>query len=276
MSAGQSLEANINSAIELEPAAAEKLLDRKDMLFCCGYAALITIAEIIVGYGNIIIGMLVHAILLVAILAHSSLAGRDQSSKMLLTLALAPLTRMLSLAMPLGGIPIYYWYAVIGLPLILATVTVARINGYKARDLGINTAKIPLQLLFGLVGVGLGYIEYLILRPQPIIAPLTWTNILIPALVLIIFTGFMEELAFRGVMQKAFSEGISQKFSIIFVSYIFAVLHITHLSVLDIFFVFGVALLFTYALKRLGSLLGITLAHGLTNIFLYAVWPNFY
>jgi hypothetical protein len=43
----------------------------KDILFCWGYAALITIAEIVGGYGNIIIGMAVHAGLLAAILAHS-------------------------------------------------------------------------------------------------------------------------------------------------------------------------------------------------------------
>jgi len=194
---------------------------------------------------------------------------------MLLTLALAPLIRMMSLAMPLAGIPVYYWYAVIGSPLIAATITVARLNSYKAPELGFNFSKIPGQLLFGLVGIGLGYIEYMILKPQAIITPVTLGNIWLPAIILLVFTGLMEELAFRGVMFKAFADGVGSKFAVLYVSYIFAVLHITHLKILDIFFVFAVALLFTYAYKRFGTIIGITLAHGMTNTFLYIVWPNF-
>lgn len=133
---------------------------------------------------------------------------------------------------------------------------------------------IPGQLLFSLVGIVLGYIEYTILKPQPLIAPMTWENIILPSVILIVYTGFMEEFAFRGVMHKAFTDGVGGRFSVVFVSYIFAVLHITHLHVMDIFFVFAVGVLFTYAFNRFRSLLGITLAHGMTNIFLYIVWPN--
>lgn len=270
MSVGQ-----IETGVKLDTQGQAVLQERKDIVFCWAYAALITVAELVVGYGNIVVGMLLHACLLVSVLAHSSLAGRAETSKMLLTLALAPLIRMMSLAMPLAGIPVYYWYAVIGLPLVAATITVARVNGYKAPQLGFNFARLPGQLLFALVGIGLGYIEYMILKPQAIISPVTLSNIWLPAIILIIFTGLMEELAFRGVMFKAFAEGVGSKFAVIYVSYIFAVLHITHLSVLDIFFVFAVALLFTYAYKRFGSIIGITLAHGMTNTFLYIVWPNF-
>lgn len=272
MSAGQ-----VETGIELGCRGQAGLLARKDVLFCWIYAVLITAAEVVVGYGNIVVGVGIHAGLLVAVLAHSAFAGRQESSKMILTLVLAPLTRIMSLSMPLGGIPVYYWYAIIGTPLIVATVILARANGYKASDLGVAIPKlsmIPGQLLFALVGIVLGYIEYSILKPHPIISPLTLGGILLPAVILTIFTGFMEEFAFRGVMHKAFTDGVSARFSLIFVSYIFAVLHITHLHVLDIFFVFAVALLFTFAFNRFRNLLGITLAHGMTNIFLYIVWPN--
>lgn len=269
MSVGQ-----IEAGIKVGNHGRKLMLARKDIIFCWIYGILITAAEVVVGYGSTLIGVAIHAGLLVAVLGHSAFAGRQQSSKMILTLALAPLTRILSLSMPLGGIPIFYWYAIIGLPLIAASVTVARVNGYKAPDLGLVIGKVPQQLAFALVGIGLGFIEYSILKPQPLVSPLTWGNILLPALILIIFTGFMEEFAFRGVMHKAFTDGVGDRFSLIFVSYIFAILHITHLHVLDIFFVFAVGLLFTYTYSRHRSLVGITLAHGMTNIFLYIVWPN--
>lgn len=247
---------------------------QKDVLFCWTYAVLITAAEVVVGYGNVTMGMVMHAGLLAAVLVHASLKNRAKSSEMMLTLVLAPLTRMLSLAMPLGGIPVQYWYAVIGFPILLATVAVARLNGYKAREIGLAFDKITRQLLISPAGVVLGLVEFYIIRPAPLVAPFSWVNAVLSAVILIVFTGFTEELIFRGVMYKAFAEGVNERFSMIFVSYVFASLHITHLKVLDLFFVFAVALLFTWILKRTGSLWGVILAHGTTNIFLYIIWPS--
>ncbi len=38
-------------------------------------------------------------------------------------------------------------------------------------------------------------------------------------------------------------------------------------------FVFGVALLFIFFVRRAGFLLGVILTHGIINIMLYLVWP---
>ncbi len=56
-------------------------------------------------------------------------------------------------------------------------------------------------------------------------------------------------------------------------SLLFAVLHIGFLSLIDVVFVFAVALFFGWVVKKTGSLLGVTLAHGITNILLYLVVP---
>ena len=62
--------------------------------------------------------------------------------------------------------------------------------------------RVPLELLFGLSGSALGHIEYQILRPQPLARALTWGEAAIPALILLVSTGFVEELIFRGIMQR--------------------------------------------------------------------------
>ena len=49
-----------------------------------------------------------------------------------------------------------------------------------------------------------------------------------------------------------------------------------HNSLIDIAFVFVVAMFFAWVVKRTGSLLGVTLAHGVTNIMLYLVLPLFF
>lgn len=59
-----------------------------------------------------------------------------------------------------------------------------------------------------------------------------------------------------------------------YITAIFAALHIGYLSVVDVVFVFGVGI-FAWAVKKTGSILGVTLSHGITNIVLYLILPFF-
>ena len=142
----------------------------------------------------------------------------------------------------------------------------------KNRQIGLRVGNLPVQLLISLVGIGLGYLEYLILKPEPLVADFTFEAIIGPALILLIFTGFLEELVFRGVFQY-FAVRHLGKIGFVYVSMVFAVLHIGYLSVLDFGFVFLVAMIFAYFVQRTGSILGVTLAHGLTNIGLFLIFP---
>jgi membrane protease YdiL (CAAX protease family) len=138
----------------------------------------------------------------------------------------------------------------------------------------------PWQLPIAFLGLGLGYIEYNILSPQPLVKELTWSNAWLPALLIFISTGVVEELIFRGVMQKSAVDLFGTR-GIIYVSVIFAVLHVgwvvgpnaTSLAWLDLMFVFGVALLFSWIVKKSGSLLGVILCHGTINVVLFVVAP---
>jgi membrane protease YdiL (CAAX protease family) len=111
----------------------------------------------------------------------------------------------------------------------------------------------------------LGLIEYFILRPAPLIESLTWQTVWLPALILLVFTGVLEEVIFRGVMQHT-AIGALGRLGLFYVAAIFAVLHLGYRSILDVLFVFAVAVLFGLLVPRRGSLLGVSLAHGLTNI----------
>ncbi len=57
------------------------------------------------------------------------------------------------------------------------------------------------------------------------------------------------------------------------VAILFAVLHFGYRSVLNVLFVFAVALLFGLIAQRSGTLLGVSISHGLTNVSLYLVFP---
>ncbi len=62
----------------------------------------------------------------------------------------------------------------------------------------------------------------------------------------------------------------------LYVSGLFAILHMGFLSWLDVIFVFSVALFLSWVVKKTGSLLGVTLSHGITNIMLFLVVPFFF
>ncbi len=227
-----------------------------------------------------ILGLALYGILLIAMITDAARMNRYFQGKLVLSLALVPLIRIFSLVLPLTQIPQIWWYPIIYLPLLTAAVAVAYILEYKPSDIGVTLRDWPWQIPIAFLGLGLGYIEYGILSPQPLVNGLTWSNAWLPALLLVVSTGVVEELIFRGVMQKSAVDLFGDR-GIIFVSVIFAVLHVgwaagpdaTSLAWLDLLFVFGVALLFGWIVKKTGSLLGVILCHSIINVALFVIWP---
>ncbi|KUK82767.1 MAG: putative metal-dependent membrane protease [Pelotomaculum thermopropionicum] len=249
-------------------------LSQKIHIFLWLYASAITAAEIITAYFNPVSGIVCHVILMLALLVHASLAYRQPVNVVYMALALAPMIRIMSLSMPLVDVPPMYWYLIISLPLFAAAVAVMRIAGFKPGEVGLVPGNLPFQMLVAFLGVPLGLLEYLILRPDPLVPALTFSYIWLPALILLVSTGVLEEFIFRGVMYRAAVDNLGRWYSIMYISFIFGVLHITHRSPLDLLFVLGVALLFSVAVSLFRSILGVSLAHGLTNIGLYLIWPH--
>jgi len=152
-------------------------------------------------------------------------------------------------------------------------VVVMRVVGLKSRQVGLISRGLPLQIGIGIAaGIAIGITEYYILRPQLLVTEFSLGQIWFPAVVLLITTGFVEELIFRGVLQRT-SEVAMGRLGLVYISAIFAILHVGHLSALDVIFVFGIALFFATLVKRTGSLIGVTLSHGIANILLYLIAP---
>ncbi len=236
------------------------------------YLLAITIAEVITVTNEPVWGVVCHIIILAAAILHSALSRGQTQQQLLLSLVLVPLVRIISLSMPLADIPKVWWYPIIYVPLLVAAVMVVHILGLRAEQVGLNFRLLPVQLVVALSGLVFGVLEYLILKPEPLVIGLTWQEIWLPALILLVCTGFVEEFIFRGVLQYT-AQGIFGLWGIVYVSLIFAILHIGFLSWIDGIFVFAVALFFGWIVKKTGSLLGVTLSHGITNILLFLVVP---
>jgi membrane protease YdiL (CAAX protease family) len=236
------------------------------------YLLFLATAELVTTFSSPQFGLGLHGLLLIGLFIQASMSRVRAHRRFLFSIALAPLIRLLSLSMPLAEFPSYYWYAIIGVPLILAAYMVFRLTGYKPADVGLSARKLPFQFIIGVFGLPLGWVEYQILKPAPLVQSFSLQDILIPALILLVFTGFIEEFIFRGLMQRA-AENIMGRYGPYWISLLFAVLHIGYRSIADFAFVLAVGLLFAYIVKRTSSIWGVTLAHGLTNIALYTLIP---
>lgn len=241
------------------------------------YLLAIVGAEAVTIFVQPLAGMVFHIGILIAAILQSSLSSAlpHNQRQLVLSLALVPLVRIISLSMPLTGVPQRWWYLIIYTPLIVAAIMAMRVLGYKMRDIGLNFKFSPFQLAIAATGFGFGFVEYLILKPQPLVTEFSAQEIWLPALILFLFVGFGEELIFRGVLQKTAVDAFGRR-GIVYSGFIFAIMHMGFLSWVDVIFVFAVALFFGWAVKKTGSLFGVTLSHGLTNTMLYLIAPFFF
>lgn len=242
---------------------------------------LLTIAELAVTFVSPVLvfplhgGLIVLAAAYLAIVRHLDQAEPEDRDLTVVALALsvAPLIRIISLTLPLAQLEPPLRYVSAGIPMALGGFLAARAAGFRVEQIGLTWRRAGWQLVAILASVGFGFLEFVILRPAAL-GPLPWTSAaLLPAIGIGIFTGFPEELIFRGVLQTA-TRPILGRWNWVYVSGIFAVLHIGYQSYVDMVFVFAVGLFYGCIFERTRSIIGISIGHGVANIVLFFVAPN--
>jgi uncharacterized protein len=234
------------------------------------YVLLFGFTEFIIYQVNYLGGLIIYFALLLGLIVHCAKTHEEKQRSLWLALGLVPLIRIISLVMPVLEIAQIYWYVFISIATLAGIISVMRSLNYGLDDIGLNWTDPTLQILITPVGFFLGAIGYLILKPEAIVFGLNFQMTLSPALVLLITTGFVEEMAFRGVIQRA--AGVLGNWDWIYVSVIYTVLQIGRGSPLFCLFVFGVSLFFGWMAKKTESIVGVSLAHGLFNIGLFLVY----
>ena len=246
---------------------------KKDIIALIIYFIAIAIAEISVTYINMEAGLTLETIILFALLIHSSLHESYNFSTLLRSMMVLPMIRIIGLSIPIMQIKPLYWFPIIAIPLFAASITLIRSQKLTRKKIGLVLGNIPLQLTIALSGVILGFTEYLILKPQPLISTFSLETVLFGAVILVISTGFAEELLFRGILQKNAENVFGKVFGLLYASILFTALHVGWQSSLDLAFVFGVAIFYGYTFQKTRSLLGVTLSHGISNSFLFLIMP---
>lgn len=232
------------------------------------YLGLLALAELAVVYGPGGLGVVGMACLFLALQLHAVLSDDPRLAGLLFALALAPLVRLLSLALALPALPPLAWQAAV-VACTLAAARGARELGLRPAELGLRPGAPLAQAGVALAGLPLGLIEYAALQPAPLAPALG--RAALPALAVIIGAALAEELLFRGLMLRA-ARRLLGRAAVVFAAAVFAVLHLGA-SPVAMLLAFGVGLLFGRIVERTGSILGVTAANGLGTALALVVLP---
>src|SRR5919197_778072 len=143
--AGAAASASVDGAPRRRPTAAAVRAARVGILAAWSipaYIAGIVLAEAVVAVGAPVVGTAIDGLVLLVALNHYALTApagdrrrRGTPIDALPVLALLPMLRILSLALPLGRIPAVAWYVAIGGPLLVAALMTAAQVGLTIREL---------------------------------------------------------------------------------------------------------------------------------------------
>lgn len=148
-------------------------------------------------------GLLAHAVVLVSLLALSMRTGPGSTQRLTLAVAVLPLVRILSLALPAAIVPIVYWYLEIGLAGIEGIFLVMRRLDLTPQDVGLRRTSVAEVVSVGVIGAVLGIPAYLIAGRLDLGHGGGLVGLAIASAVVVVFVGFFEELLFRGLIQSA-------------------------------------------------------------------------
>lgn len=258
----------------VEPRHIEEVgLPREYVITLIFYLLALIVAELLTTYVNKIWGLSAHTIILFILLVNAAMVEEEDFSNLLRSLMPIPIIRIVGLSIPMMQIKPLYWFPIVALPLFASSIVIMRRQNLTLQDVGVFFSNFKIQLLIALTGFATGIIEYFILRPDPLINQFTFSLLLGGFIVLLLSTGLAEELLFRGILQNNTMKVIGPAWGLLYTSLIFTTMHIGWIYFADLVFVFSVALFYGFCLIKTKSIMGITLAHGISNSMLFLVMP---
>lgn len=155
----------------------------------------------------------------------------------------------------------------------MAALLAARLLHRPATPTGFTLRFSLVQAAIALSGLPLGLGAYLILRPAPLVADFDAVGLVIGAISLVVFAGFLAEFIFRGLLLQTAREVFGRPAAIVASSLLFATLYVGSFSLPFLILIGLMGIGFAYGADKTGSLWGVTVAHSLMAVGLILVWP---
>ena len=244
-----------------------------NMVMVLIYLAALIVAQVLTANHNMELGFVMYTGIFLALLFHSSSLTDEKFAYLLMSLMALPILGMMGLSLPIKVVGGLMWFMAAAAFILGASYAIIKVQELKPEDVGLKLGDPKVQILIALSGVLLGALEYLILKPAPLISHLTLEWVLIGGSILIISTGLAEELLFRGTIQGNAEKVFGNAYGLLFASLVFTAVHLVWNSIPDMVFIFAVALFYGYAFQKTRSISGVIFSHGIANTFLFLILP---
>jgi membrane protease YdiL (CAAX protease family) len=231
----------------------------------------LVVAEAITLAAGAAAGVFAHSIMLVLLLALSLRLGGSMQ-RLTLSVAILPLVRVLSLALPAAIVPTVYWYLEIGLAGIEGILLVMRRLNLSPADVGLRRTSIAEIATVGALGAILGLPAYLIGGRVDLGHGGGLVGLAIASAVVVVFVGFFEELLFRGLIQSAGTVLFSRGGVLLSVGAT-VLMYSASLNPRYIIFVALVATFFGIVARRSGSIVAPVVGHAALALVQLVVLP---
>ena len=248
---------------------AYRLVRDADLFF--RYAAIAAIAEFVTVFVAVPLGLILHVVVLLGCAFEYLRRPAEPSRRVLMALALIPVSRLLGLTMPLANLPPWSWYALAGAPLIAGASLMTFRLGLRER-IGLAAPANPrLDITAIATGLVLGFVAGA-LGAGPRLGDGAVGEGIVTALALLVFVAFPEELIFRGLLQRLAGDAYGAA-GIVMVVVLYATAFLTSFSP-AVVLVMGVAgAAFALSVERGGSLWGTIAGHAILVVGAALVWP---
>ncbi len=236
--------------------------------------AAILIAEAFLFFKYYKYGIGIHIITLLALSLTAYRVRNTETSNLLQALALLPIFRILNTTMPIFFTQTLYIFPLIYGPIFLSMYYVAKNQKFTRQELGLSLEKLHIYLPASIIlGMVLGKIEYSTINVESLIPSPSLKNILIFAVIMIVFTGLAEELLFRSIVQTRLEQTIGSWAGLMLASLLFGAMHSGYGTIYEIMFTTSAGFLIGYLFQKTRSLIFISITHGLINVFLFGLIP---
>lgn len=234
--------------------------------------SLVILAESLIFIGYMQAAMVVHALNLTFLILSSAYT----TNRLYPALMLLPLFRLLNVAMPVFFQLTLFSYSLVYAPMFIPIYFVLK-EGFVTRAEAGLTLKgfwyyTPLAVA---VGFALGWGEHNVLHAESLVPGSGVMYIVALSIIMIFFVGTVEEFVFRSVLQTVMEERIGSVAGLLAASVIFGIMHSGYHLPLEVLFVSFAGVVFGLLFWLTRSLPVIALAHGVTNISLFLVAPDY-
>ena len=257
--------------LEIQLVESSNQVPRQNLLYVLTaviYLAGIIIAEIATSVVTFEIGLIYYGSLLVLLVIHAANESGNRLYGFLQGLIIVCVIRLLSLLMPLTGLPLSVWLLMMLLCLYTIIVFLTDRLQLTLADIGLNMRKPIVQVVVAFTGIVIGLAQYQLLLSGQLFQMLTTQEVSLAGMLVMNSAAVADELIFRGLLLQT-TIPILGPWAGVFISIVYATMHWGHGSLLNVGFIFVVSLFYTWIARKTGSILGITVSHLLASSILF-------